>query len=53
MKVQRSYIRPSVRNRLIDALDGLALALANKHHHWTNKERKDYETAIHLLTWND
>jgi hypothetical protein len=35
---------------ILDALDRLALALADKHHKWTQAERRAYEMAIrHLL----
>lgn len=33
-----------------DALDRLALALAGKHHRWTQAERRAYETAARLLS---
>ena len=33
-----------------DALDRLALVLADQHHHWTQAERRAYETAVRLLS---
>jgi hypothetical protein len=35
---------------VLDAFDRLALALANKHHQWTQAERRAYETAVRLLS---
>lgn len=36
--------------RVINALDTLALALADRGHHWSDRERGLYETAIGELT---
>ena len=44
MRITRKELGP-VR----DALDILALALANKRHVWTSEERRAYEAAARVL----
>lgn len=41
---------PSKTQVAIEALDTLALALANHGHQWKDKERELYEKAIAFLT---
>jgi len=38
---------------ILDALDTLALALANSDHHWSDDEKIAYELAVELLTFGD
>lgn len=38
------------KTAILDALDRLALALANKRHQWTQAERRAYEMAVRLLS---
>ncbi len=44
-----SDISKVIKSKLIQALDSMGLALANKNHFWTDEERKLYETAVSLL----
>ena len=37
-------------NFCLQALDALALELANHRHHWSNEERWFYENAVDSLT---
>lgn len=36
-------------DKVVEALDSLALALVEHNHTWTNEERKAYEDAIKTL----
>lgn len=38
-----------IKQTIMAALDGLAVALASHNHQWTNEERKLYEKAKRLL----
>jgi hypothetical protein len=38
------------RERLLRAIDLLAIALTNHAHKWSNTERKLYESAVKTLT---
>jgi hypothetical protein len=33
----------------LDTLDELGLALADKHHQWTRKQKRNYEKSVNLL----
>ncbi len=38
------------KERIIEALDAIALALTDQNHKWTTRERRLYEKAISVLT---
>lgn len=49
LEERRSRVMQTPPNPLVDALDALAVALANHKHVWTDRERMLYETAINYL----
>lgn len=46
---KRKKFNKQMRTIALQALDALALALANKGHVWSAKERRSYERAVRAL----
>lgn len=46
---KRKRFTKDVKKKALQALDMLALALANEGHHWSPKERRAYERAVKAL----
>jgi hypothetical protein len=44
------HIADHLQKELLESVDSLGLALADKNHKWSNEERKNYEKAIKILT---
>ncbi len=49
-EVRRISGTKTERERVLNALDRLALALVERGHRWTQVERRAYETAVRLLS---
>ncbi len=47
---ERENMEGNAKNKLIEVLDVLGLALADEGHVWTDKERQLYEESIAILT---
>jgi hypothetical protein len=47
--MQRRIYMENETQTIINALDSLAVALADHHHVWTTEERALYESAIRIL----